>query len=530
MDTTTAIQLILLPVGALAVAGISRWRGWPTPLLLVLAGLIASQAHGMPKYQLDPEIVLIVFLPPLLYSASLESSYLRLRDSRRAVGLLSVGLVLASTLVIGLAAMALIPALTLAGALAFGAIVAPPDAVAAVAVGRRLGLPRRVLTILLGESLFNDATALTAYRVAVGAATGVGVTVSVLGISLQFLYSAGVGVAIGLALAYVTGHVLTRISDALVANAISLLVPYVAYLAAEVAHGSGVVSVVIVGIYLGHVLSRTVYATRLLSNAVWQVLDFLLESIVFALIGLQLRPIWDALPDGQIGEALRDAVLLFLVAVVVRILWMPLGAYIPRLVWPRIRRRETPVSWRHLAVVSWAGMRGVVSLAAAYALPEKFPERELVQFLTFAVVIGTLVVQGLSFPWLIRMLGVTNEQERFQDNLTEAGAQQAAAAASMARLEELTVDGVPDLHQEVVDQLRTKAERRALHAWERLGGGTGAEGEETPSSVYRRLRREMLAAEREVFIRLRDQRRIDDEVLHRVMQELDFEEATLERG
>ncbi|MBO3747928.1 Na+/H+ antiporter [Streptosporangiaceae bacterium NEAU-GS5] len=527
MDTITAVQLILLPVGALAVAGISRWRGWPAPLLLVLAGLIASLVPRMPEYELDPEIVLIVFLPPLLYSASLDSSYMRLRENRRAVALLSVGLVLVSTLVVGLAAMALIPALSLAAALAFGAIVAPPDAVAAVAVGRKLGLPRRVLTILLGESLFNDATALTAYRVAVAATMGMGFTT--LGIAGQFAYSAGVGVAIGLALAYVTGYVLQRIADALVANAISLLIPYVAYVAAEIAHASGVIAVVIVGIYLGHVLSRTVYATRLLSNAVWQVLDFLLESIVFALIGLQLWPIWNRLPPDQRGDALLYAVILFLVAVLVRVLWMPCGAYIPRLISPRIRRREPPVPWRHLVVVSWAGMRGVVSLAAAYALPDSFPERELVQFLTFAVVIGTLVVQGLSFPWLIRKLGVSNEPERYEDNLREAGAQQAAAAASLARLEEMTADGVSTLHQEIVDQLRSRAERRALHAWERLGGGTAFEGEETPAAAYRRLRREMLAAEREVFIGLRDRRRIDDEVLHRVLKELDFEEATLER-
>lgn len=176
------------------------------------------------------------------------------------------------------------------------------------------------------------------------------------------------------------------------------------------------------------------------------------------------------------------------------------------------------------------GDAGVVSLAAAFALPEDFPQRNLLLFLTFAVVVGTLIVQGLSFPWLIRKLGVSTARERYADDLAEAGAQQAAASAALSRLEELTSDGVRDVHEEVVDQLRTRAERRAMHAWERLGGGTGQEGEETPAALYRRLRREMLAAERDVFVRLRDERRIDDEVLHRVMQELDFEEATLERG
>ncbi|WP_182877015.1 Na+/H+ antiporter [Microbispora sp. H10670] len=529
MDTSTALQFLLLPAGALAVAALARWRDWSSPLLLVVAGLAASYLPGVPDYSLDPHIVLLVFLPPMLYSAALDSSYLRLRDAARPVGLLAVGLVLMTTVVVGFVTHAMVPQLPLAAAFALGAIIAPPDAVSAVAIGRRLGLPRRALTILVGESLFNDATALTAYRVALGAVAGT--AGGVLDVGGQFLLAAGLGLVIGLAIARIAGLVLRRLGDALIANGVSLLVPYAAYLAAEAVHASGVIAVVIVGIYLGHELSRSSYGTRLLSGAVWRVADLVLESIVFALIGLQLRPILAGL-DGQPPARLATyAVVLFLVVVLVRAAWVPPSTYLPRMLSKRVRTREpkTP-SWQNVVVTSWAGMRGVVSLAAAFALPEDFPQRNLLLFLTFAVVVGTLIVQGLSFPWLIRKLGVSTARERYADDLAEAGAQQAAASAALSRLEELTSDGVRDVHEEVVDQLRTRAERRAMHAWERLGGGTGAEGEETPAALYRRLRREMLAAERDVFVRLRDERRIDDEVLHRVMQELDFEEATLERG
>ncbi|GII27318.1 Na+/H+ antiporter [Planotetraspora mira] len=529
MDISTASQFLLLPAGALAVTAVARRRGWSAPLLLVVAGLVASFVPGMPGYGLDPEVVLSVFLPPMLYSAALDSSYLRLRAVKQVVGLLAVGLVLFNTVVIGLIAHALIPRLPLAAAFALGAIVAPTDAVSAIAVGRKLGLPRKSITILVGEGLFNDATALTAYRVAVAAAVA-GTAADLFGAGAEFLYSAGAGIVIGLAIAYVVAAVLRRLSDSLIANGISLLVPYGAYIAAEAVHASGVISVVIAGIYLGHQMSRTSYGTRILSGAVWKVADLVLESIVFALIGLQVRPIVMGLADENLTRVGVYAVVLFLLAVVLRAVWVPITVYAPRLI-RRVREREARApAWRNVVLTSWAGMRGVVSLAAAFGLPKDFPQRNLVLFLTFAVVIGTLIVQGLSFPWLIRRLGVSNDAERYSDDLAEAAAQQAASAAALARLDELIADGVLDVHEEVVEQLRSRAERTALRGWERLGGGTGLDGAETPSTVYRRLRREMLTAQREVFVRLRDERRIDDEVLHRVMQELDFEEATLERS
>ncbi|RBQ19545.1 Na+/H+ antiporter [Spongiactinospora rosea] len=526
MDAATGLRLLALAAGAIALAAIARRRGWPAPLVLVAAGLLVSFVPGVPVYRLDPEIVLLVFLPPLLYSAALDSSFLRLRDFKRAVGLLSVGLVLFTTLAIGLVMHLLIPQLDLAAAFALGAIVAPPDAVAAVAVARRLGLPRRMITILVGESLFNDATALTVYRVAVAAAMGQGITL--LGGMLDFLIAAVGGVLIGLAVAWALGWVLERIRDPLVENTIILLIPFGAYLAAEAVHASGVISVVIVGLYIGHRMHRAGFGTRLLSDALWRVIDFFLETIVFALIGLQLHSIVsDALKVHDPWTLAGYALAIFGTAVATRFVWMVPAAALPPVLSKKVREREGPMSLSRTVAVSWAGMRGVVSLAAAFALPEDMEGRALLLFLTFAVVIGTLLVQGLTFPALIRWLKITSDREVYDDNLAEAAAQQAAATAALATLpDEATASPV---HAEVIGQLRAKEERRTLNAWERLGGGTGQEGEETPGAAYRRMRREMLTAEREVFVRLRDERRIDDEVLRRVMQELDFEEAILER-
>lgn len=528
MDDLIAFHLLALPAVAVALAWLARRRDWPAPLLLVVAGLLASYIPGVPEYVLNPEIVLLVFLPPLLYSAALDSSYLRLRDLRRPVILLSVGLVLFTTVVVGLVVMAMIPTLPPAVAFALGAIVSPSDAVAAVAVARRLGLPRRMITILTGESLFNDATALTLFRVAIGAATGEGF--SLLGGAAEFLLAAVGGVGIGVVVAWAVVWLLVRVRDSLIENTVILLIPFAAYLAAEVIDASGVISVVIVGLYVGHRMHITGFGTRLLSGAVWKVMGFFLEIMVFALIGLQLHSIVvGVLGYGSPAALAGYALAVFAAVVLARFVWVIPEAFLPYLFSPRARARATRPTWGNAIAIGWAGMRGVVSLAAAFALPEDLPDRHLLLFLTFSVVIGTLLLQGLTFPVLLRRLRVSAGRERYEDDLSEAGAQQAATRAALERLEELTDERVARLYPDVIAQLRESAERRALDAWERLGGGAGSGDEETPAMVYRRLRREMLQAERQVFVQLRDERRIDDEVLRRVMRELDFEEATLAR-
>ncbi|MGW4792624.1 Na+/H+ antiporter [Nonomuraea sp. NPDC004297] len=524
MNPTMGLQLLLVAGGAIAVAAIARRKGWPAPLLLVAAGLLVSPL--VPPVPLEPELVLYVFLPPLLYSAALDSSYLRLRDVKRAVGLLSIGLVLFTTAVVGLVVHLLLPSLPLALAFALGAIIAPPDAVAAVAVGRRLGLPRRSLTILIGESLFNDATALTLYRVAVGAA--VGGAVSLWEGLWEFVFAAAAGVAIGLALAFVFAWIFQRTRDSLVENTLMLLIPFAAYLAAESVHASGVIAVVIVGLYLGNRTHLSEFGTRLVSDAVWKVTDFFLEAVVFALIGLQLVTVIKGISGYSAWAVAGYAVVVLAVTIVSRFVWVFTTTTLIK-----VRAGSGGPTVAQTVILGWAGMRGVVSLAAAFAIPPGVPahDRAMLLFLTFTTVIGTLLIQGTTFPALIRRLRVSSEQEQYEDRLAEAAAQQAALEAGLAELDRLLAEqGEPDeIQRQVIDQLREKSWRRSLTAWERLGGGTAQGGTETPSALYRRLRRDMLQAERQVFVRLRDERRLDDEVLREVMSQLDFEEAILER-
>lgn len=529
------LDFFVLAVGAVAIAAVARRLGLPVPIVLVVAGLGASFAPGVPDYALNSELILLVFLPPLLYSATLDSSYLGLRANARQVGLLSVGLVLFTTAGVGLAVHAMIPSLPLAVTFALGAIVAPPDALSAVAIARRLGLPRRLVTILVGESLFNDATALTIYRVAVAAAAGEGVSL-LTGIG-EFALAAVGGVVVGLVMGPLI-HLLRRhLHDPLVESAVSVLVPFAAYLVAESFEASGVLAVVVLGLYLGHRSGEVGYATRLEDHAVWKMVVFLMESMVFALIGLQLRPILHGLSGYGWQQLALYGLAVFGMVVALRFVWVFPAAYLPRLLNRTIRERE-PWSARQTVAVSWAGMRGVVSLAAAVAIPVTtdaggpFPGRDLLLFLTFCAVLGTLLVQGLSFPALIRALRIGSaDKEQYKDTLAEAQAQYEAARAAASVLDDLAEgrDGVVPPPDHVTDWLRGQSEFRVNSVWERLGGGTGPGGEETPSAAHRRARLAMLNAERATFVRMRDERRIDDEVMRRVLHELDLEEAQLAR-
>lgn len=515
------LPLLALLIGSLAVSALARRVGAAPPLVLVVVGLAVSFVPGIPDYQLEPELILVLVLPPLLYSAALDSSVLGIKANLRPIGSLAIGLVLFTTLVVGFAAHALVPGLPIASAFVLGAVVAPPDAVAAVAVGRRLGLPRRVMTVLAGESLINDATALTAYRVAVATALGTGMSV-LLGVGVFVLAWVG-GVVVGLVIGWCVHRVRLWLDDPLMESAVGLIVPFAAYLLAEEVGASGVLAVVVAGLYLGHRAPESGFATRLQDRAVWNATDIVLESFVFALIGLQLRSFASdvAIP---IGSLVLAGAALVGVVVLARAAWVFPTTYIRGALFSPARRRGSRVPWQYPVVVSWAGMRGVVSLAAAAALPIEFPGREIVQFLAFCITIGTLLLHGLTLPLVIRKLGLRDRQAH-EDALAEAAAQHAAARAALVRLEELAQSSTP---QEVSDRLRAWAEHRSLGAWERLGRPPEEHGE-SPTAAFRRLRREMLAAERDTFIRLRDEGRLDDEVLRQVLRELDLEEALLSR-
>lgn len=526
------MPLFLLVAGSVAVAGLARRTPVPAPLLLVAAGLAASAVPGVPDYTLDPHIVLPLVLPPLLHTAALDSSYLDLRANLRPVALLSVGYVLFATLVVGYAAYLLIPDLPLTAALVLGAVVAPPDAVAATAIARRLGLPHRITTILQGESLVNDATAITAYKVAVAAAVGVGATWSD-GIEEFALASVG-GIGIGLVLMVPLHWLRVRLREsALLENTLSLLIPFVAYAAAEQVGASGVLAVVVVALYLGHRSWQVDFETRLQEEAVWKVISFLLESVVFALIGLQLPVVLRGLGEFSGAEALWYAAVVFLVVVLARFVWVFPATYLPRLLSARIRTREPDTNWTAPVIVGWAGMRGVVSLAIAFSIPATvqgggpFPARNLVLFLTFTTVIGTLVVQGLTLPPVIRALRLPGRDAQ-AETLAEAQAQSEASRAAEERLDELLQDDRNTLPGPLSDRLRTVMARRRNAVWERLGAVNEATGE-SADETYRRLAREMIDAERRVFVRLRDARRIDDEMMRTLLRRLDLEEAAAYR-
>ncbi|MEV0635061.1 Na+/H+ antiporter [Streptomyces sp. NPDC050619] len=525
------MPLLLLVAGSAAIAAAARRTPVPAPLMLVAAALVISYVPGVPDYTLDPHVVLPLLLPPLLYTAATDSSYLDLRAQVRPVALLSVGYVLFATFAVGWAAYLIVPDLPLTAALVLGAVVAPPDAVAATAVARRVGLPSRITTILQGESLVNDATAITAYRVALAAAIGEGATWA--GGIGEFLLAAVGGVGFGLVLMVPIHWLRTHLKEALLQNTLSLLIPFVAYAAAEQVHASGVLAVVTVALYLGHRAWQVDFATRLQEEAVWKMVAFVLESAVFALIGLQLPVILKGLGEYEGGRAAWYAIALFLVVVATRFVWVYPATFLPRLLSSRIREREDEPTWKAPFVIAWAGMRGVVSLAIAFSIPltvhggDPFPERNLILFLTFTTVIGTLVVQGLTLPPLIRLLKLPGRDPQ-AETLAEANAQAQASRAAERRLDELLSDERNALPGPLADRLRSVLERRRNAVWERLGQVNPLTGE-TFDDTYRRLSREMISAERAVFVKLRDGRYIDDEMLRILLRRLDLEEAAAYR-
>lgn len=525
-------SLLTVLVVSVLLAALARRYDVSAPLGLVVAGLVGGLIPGLRGIELDPDLVLFVILPPLLWSAGLESSYVALRRNIRPIGLLAVGLPLATTFAVGFVAFHVVPELTLAAALTLGAIVAPPDAVSATAVGRRLGLPRRIMTLLGGESLLNDATALTAYKVTLAAAIGAAAD---WGTALgTFALAAVGGVVIGGLVGAGTAYIRSRLDDSLVESAIGLVAPFFIYLIAEELHGSGVLAVVVAALILGQRSSRASYSTRLQDVAVWKALQLVLESFAFLLIGLQLPKVVSELAGISAAVIAISSVSVLATVIGVRIVWVFVFAYGPRLLSPKIRERETAPTAAQTFVLAWAGMRGVVSLAAAFGVPlttlsgDAFPGRPQLVFLTFVVVVGTLLLHGLTLPWLIRRLGVQGDEAR-TDAIAEAGAQDKAARAAADRLDQLLAEeDTTDVHSRAAEVLRNWNTRRRNSAWERLGRDDADIGE-SPASAFRRLRLEMLAAERETFIAERDAGHIDDEVLRSVLHGLDLEEATLNR-
>ncbi|WP_375493048.1 Na+/H+ antiporter [uncultured Jatrophihabitans sp.] len=513
-----ALNILGLVAVVGVVAGVARRLGWSEPLALFVIGIGLSFVPHFLEIRLTPDIVLVGLLPPLLYAAAIRTSLIDFKANRRAIGLLSVGLVAFTVFAVGLVAWWVVPSVSLAAALALGAVVAPPDAVAATTVARRVNMPRRMVSILEGESLVNDATALVALNTTVAAITA---TVSPWYVGWDFLRAAGGGVLVGLVAAFVLAQIRRLIDDAVLDTTLSFAAPYIAFLPAQEIKASGVLAVVVCGLLLGHkapVLQTA--GSRIAENINWRTVQFLLENVVFLLIGLQIRDILRNLRHTHLSwvQIAVSCVAVLVATILARVLWMfgVSGAL-------HLVRSKRTWSWRVSAVVSWAGMRGVVTLAAVFLLPAATPQRDVLTLAAFTVVAGTLLIQGLTLPWVVRRADLP-APDAAEDALQSAGLVQTAARAGLAVLDEVATDDDPP---EVLDDLRSRATERSNRIWEQLGRSQLEI--EPPAATYRRLRLLMLSAERGSVLEARDSGTYDDEVLRSALQAIDLEESLLDR-
>jgi Na+/H+ antiporter len=521
---------ILIPALFVAVAGLSAAAGWldiPYPILLVVGGLGIGFIPGVPDVELDPDLVLLGFLPPLLYSAAFFGDLRALRNDLRAISMTSIGLVLLTTVTVAIVAHAMIDELSWAAAFALGAIVSPTDPVAATTIMRRLGAPRRIVNLVEGESLVNDASALVAYRVAVAAA--VGGSFSLLDAAGEFVLAGLGGAAIGVVVGWVSAEVRKRLNDPPVEIAVSLFTGYAAFLPADELGLSGVLAAVAAGIYVGwNAPAIASPQVRLQGFAFWEILSFLLNASLFILVGLQLPPILDELSGQSTLEAAGYAAAVSAIVIGTRFVWLFTMPYVLRALDRRPGQIERRVGARQRVIVGWSGMRGAVSLAAALAIPLEtdagapFPGRDMILLITFGVILVTVVGQGLTLPAVIRRMGVRDDGG---DEEEEVRARIEAAQAAIERLGELAEE---DWTRDVtVERVRAMYEYRRRRFAARTGE-VEDDGYEDRSVSYQRLMHGVYDAQRDVLLRLRNEGRISNEVMHRIERELDLEESRLE--
>ena len=517
-DGVVALALILAVAAMLAIAPTLRI---PYPILLVLGGLAIGVLPGMPDFELDPELVFFGVLPPLLYSAAFFTSLRELRSAVKPIGLLAVGLVVFTTVGVAVVAHALINDLSWAAAFVLGAIVSPTDPLAATSIASRFGVPRKLVTIVEGESLVNDGTGLVLYRVAVAAVIAGSFSAWYTG--GLFVVVAGGGIAFGLAVGWLIRQVRRRLDNPPAEITLSLLSGYIAFIPADLIGVSAVLAAVTAGVYLGwHTPELTTAQVRLQGIAVWEIVQYALNALLFVLIGLQLPVVVDALAGFSTATLLGWAALVSGTVIALRFAWVFAVLQAPKWIAGRMS------SWRGAVFVSWAGMRGAVSLAAALALPlttdngAPFPGRDLILFLTFSVILATLVGMGLTLPAVIRMLGLEDDgAEARQD----AEARIRAAEAALARLEELVEEEW--VREDTAERVRGLYRFRTNRFRARLDDGDDGEIE-TRSQDFQRLRRELLDAEREALVDLRRIGAISNDVWLRVGRDLDLEDQRLD--
>jgi CPA1 family monovalent cation:H+ antiporter len=516
-DELQGIELVFVMLAvAIAMSYLARRLRIAEPILLLVGGVLLGLLPNLPTVELPPDLVFLLFLPPILFAAAYFTPIRDFRANARPILLLAIGLVLFTTVAVGLVASATIPGIGLATGLTLGAIVAPPDAVAATAILQRMGVPRRIVTILEGESLINDATSLIAYRAASAVALGVA-SFSLVESSIAFVVVALGGIAVGAVIGLVLTRTQQRTGDPLLEIVLSLIAPATAYLAAEQLGVSGVLATVIAGLITGRRAARVLSPdARLLGSGAWQIVIWTINAFVFLFIGLQLPSILAGLSQNAV-DLIRYGLIVGLTVIVARFVWVFPATYLPRWLSAKVRARDPAPPARAVVIVSWAGMRGVVSLAAALALAPEFPERAMILYLTFCVIVATLVGQGSTLPWLIRRLGVTSTGDGLAAE--ENHARLVAADAALRRLEELRVD-YPG-HLPLIDQIQESLEHEVTHV--KPGEDVAVDEAEQEQLDHRAIRVAVLLAQREAVIQLRDDRVINDETLRRIELELDLE-------
>jgi monovalent cation/hydrogen antiporter len=524
------IFLAALFISAALLNSIANWLKVPYPIPLVLGGLAIGLIPGIPNIELDPDLVLLVFLPPLLYSSAFFYDLRALRNDTRVIVLNSIGLTLATAAVVGVVAHEVMD-LPWAVSFALGAIVSPTDPAAATAIMRRVGAPRRLVNLLEGESLINDAAALVTFKVAVAAAIGEGVSGS--HTVLEFLGDAAGGIGIGFVVGWAIAEIRKRVNDVNTELTISLFSAYGAFVPADQLGVSGVLAVVTCGLLLGFRAPEIASPeSRMQGYAMWSILTFLLNATLFILIGLQLPAIVDGLSGEPAGQVVGYAALTCAVVVLMRFAFTNLMTVVIRTFDRRTSQVARRGTWQMRVAGSWSGMRGAVSLAAALSLPlttnsgDPFPGRDLIQFITFSLILVTVVGQGLTLPWLIRRLNLV--EDGTEEEHEELKARLAIARAALDRVDELEEEEWTQ--DETVERVRALYNFRRRRFKARAGklDGPDADGIEDRSLAYQRLMPEVYASQRAALVELRNNRRISVEVMRRVERELDLEEARLE--
>ncbi|MDQ0712754.1 Na+/H+ antiporter [Streptomyces luteogriseus] len=523
MDQLALLFVLLL--GAVISVPVGDRFKVPAPVLMTLLGIVLALLPFVPNVEIAPDLILPLLLPPLLYAAVRRTSWRQFAANKRPIFLLAVALVFVTMACVAAVAEAIVPGLPLAAAFALGALVAPPDPVAATAVAGQLGLPRRLVSILEGEGLFNDVTAIVLYHVAIAAA--VSGTFSPWKAGLDLVLSAVVAVGVGLALGWGANKLMEVLGDATLQIGLTLLVPYASYVMAEELHGSGVLAVLTTALFLAEYGSDADdVMTRLAGHTFWNIVDTLVTGVAFGLVGLELHNAIRT-ASGRWGELLWWAAVVVVVVVFARLLWLlPATWLTKRLHARRDYDEDIPVSWRETVVMWWSGMRGVASVALVLAIPLEtdagapFPSRDEIIFIAFGVIMATLVLQGLTLPWLVRMLGVKADTDR-EKEFAKALAIRAAKAAKR-RLRE--IEGNEELSEELSEQMLRRAYEIGVRISPELAEDERREAYREGARRVKRVRRiqqEMLSAARHEVLAARSEPGADPEVVDRVLRHLD---------